>query len=408
MAGEMRHLKVKGGRFYARLSVPEHLREVIGRSELTKPLGGDRRAASRALSAAVTELRAVLDLAERQVSPRYMSSLRTSITTQDYGPAVWNHYLGMLRRDETTRDGWPTADEIEAETDKLRASLPNGRFPEDKLERFAIMLDLLVKAEASQVDATSRAAKLAALKKGLAEGETHLVEHEIDAFLDTNLLSAPRGSSERKVLARQLIRAEIEALTRAVERDLGDYAGMPADPIVRPPAGGVAEAPAAAVPIRRLFQDYITFRQALGKHSDGGKGWESVILHLIAFLGHSNAGRVTKRNLLDWRDQLHREGKSPKTIADKYLACVRALFKWAFEDDRLPENVAETVHQPVGKATRARERGYTESEATILLRASVSYVPAYTANPAQRSAKAITSSGQNNGCRCFAPSLVRE
>ena len=39
MAGEMRHLKNKGGRFYAWVAVPEHLRDAIGRTELTKPLG---------------------------------------------------------------------------------------------------------------------------------------------------------------------------------------------------------------------------------------------------------------------------------------------------------------------------------------------------------------------------------
>ena len=207
---------------------------------------------------------------------------------------------------------------------------------------------------------------------------------EIDAFLDANALSALRGSAERKVLARQLMRAEIEAQTRAQKRDQGNYSGVATDPVVTPPAGGAAEAPVAAVPMTRLFEDYISFRQALGKHSDGGKNWENVVLHLIGFLGHSNAVRVTKRNLLDWRDQLHREGKSPKTIADKYLACIRALFKWAFENDRLAENVAATVHQPVGKITRTRERGYTEDEATALLRASVSYTPANAANPAQR------------------------
>lgn len=102
MAGEVRHLKVKGGRFYARLSVPEHLREAVGRSELTKPLGGDRRAATKALSAAVTEMRAVLDMAEQQISPHYMLGLHTPITTQDYGRAIWNHswecYSAMKRR----------------------------------------------------------------------------------------------------------------------------------------------------------------------------------------------------------------------------------------------------------------------------------------------------------------------
>lgn len=44
-------------------------------------------------------------------------------------------------------------------------------------------LDFLRLKEARAVDQFARAARLSALKSNLAEGETHLVENEIDAFL---------------------------------------------------------------------------------------------------------------------------------------------------------------------------------------------------------------------------------
>ncbi|WP_128254412.1 phage integrase SAM-like domain-containing protein [Falsirhodobacter deserti] len=84
-----------------------------------------------------------------------------------------------------------------------------------------------------------------------------------------------------------------------------------------------------------LFHEYIASRQALGKHKDGAKQWENAVKHLIKFVGHSDAARITKRNLLDWRDKLLSEKKAPKTVSDVYLASVRAVFRWAFENDRL-------------------------------------------------------------------------
>ena len=45
MAGQVRHLKVKGGRFYARVAVPKSVQATLGRTELVTPIGGERRAA---------------------------------------------------------------------------------------------------------------------------------------------------------------------------------------------------------------------------------------------------------------------------------------------------------------------------------------------------------------------------
>ena len=122
----------------------------------------------------------------------------------------------------------------------------------------------------------------------------------------------------------------------------------------------------------------------MGKHRDGGAIWDPVVASLIAFVGHDDARRITKRNLLDWRDSLLASGKAAKTVSDKYLAAVRAVFRWAEQNDRLPTNEAVMVHQEVQRKVRIREVGYTTPEAQEILEASIAYLPASASNPSNR------------------------
>ena len=250
-------------------------------------------------------------------------------------------------------------------------------------------LEVHVLNGARDFDQNARKVRLDALRADLTDNRTHLVEHEIDAYLDRHSLTAPEGSAERATLAKRIMRAEIEALQRTLERDRGDYGGKPVDPIVTPPSA--APETLEPVPVKKLFKDYIASRQALGKHKDGAKAWETAILHLVKFLGHSDARRITKRNLLDWRDKLVAEKKSTKTIADKYLASVRAMLRWAHENDHLPTNEAEAVRQEVAKKRRTREAGYTDAEAIAVLKVSTGYQPKSTDNPAHRESTHIVS-----------------
>nr|WP_325250377.1 DUF6538 domain-containing protein [Amylibacter sp.] len=56
MAGKIRHLVNRNGRYHARLVVPNELRGIIGKTELRMPLGGDRREALKRHPEAVTQL----------------------------------------------------------------------------------------------------------------------------------------------------------------------------------------------------------------------------------------------------------------------------------------------------------------------------------------------------------------
>lgn len=71
MAGNVRYLLNRDGRYFARLVVPKELRGHLGdRSELRTPLGPDYRLAIRNLPGAVAEMQYKIALAERKVTPK--------------------------------------------------------------------------------------------------------------------------------------------------------------------------------------------------------------------------------------------------------------------------------------------------------------------------------------------------
>lgn len=93
--------------------------------------------------------------------------------------------------------------------------------PFNPIEALSQPLDWLVMRDTRDFDHTARQATLDALRADLTAGLTHLLEHEIDDFLTRSNLTAPMGSAERAVLAKQIIRANIAALERTLAREQG-------------------------------------------------------------------------------------------------------------------------------------------------------------------------------------------
>lgn len=355
MAGKLRHWKEKGGRFYARVAVPKPLIPFVGKSELLESLGGDRRAAMRKHPGAVAVLQAQVIAAERRAAQAGVVPVEEGRFALAPDQIAASHYAQRLALDDALRN--------------------DARYPSVGID------DQLV-----QRLRDGSAGKLGDIDLALTVGA------QIERFRIAGNLTAEAGSDEWRMIARALCAAELEALARVAERDEGDFTGQPSHPVIvnaTPPE----DAP-APVPLKTLFHDYIASRQALGKHKDGAKQWENAIKHLLKFVGHGDAGRITKRNLLDWRDKLLSEKKAPKTIANVYLASVRAVFRWAFENDRLTKNEAEAVRQEIPKKVHLRERGYTTPEAEKVLKASRAYLPAEASNLSNRESAHITAAKQ--------------
>lgn len=399
MAAKRRHWKEKDGRFWARVAIPAALRPFFGnKTQLTEPLGGDRRVADRNHPAAVARLQAQIEQARRafegaQALTEPVSRLR-QVTSDDHEHAVWNHYTGVLEAHEQRRAGMPTPSEISAAYELVMQRIEAGEADPQRnpVAMFNVYTDHALLAGARHFDEQNRRRRLSALRSSLAAGETRFIDPATAAYVAQHQLAIEKGSAEWRELAEILARAEIEALERTLERDKGNYGNGPSDPIVRRPRE--TSKPGQPVLLTGLFRDYITNRQAIGKHRDGGAPWEHVFQDLVRFLGHDDARRITKRNLLDWRDSLLAAGKSPKTIADKYLAAIRAVLRWAFDNDRLPTNEAEAVKQDVPRKVRAREAGFTTPEAIQILTASLSYQPKETRNPSNRESAHLTAAKQ--------------
>jgi integrase len=173
--------------------------------------------------------------------------------------------------------------------------------------------------------------------------------------------------------------SEYEALARVAERDEGDFTGTPSHPML---ANATSEPdPLPPVCLKGLLADYIAAKKLVGKARGTEKRWTPVFTDLVKFIGHNDARRLTKQNLIEWRDA-RLKTLSPKTVSDVYLASVRTVLNWAKANDRLPSNVAQDVRQEVPKKVRNREKGFTDKEAVAILLAARGHLPAITDNPA--------------------------
>src|SRR5690606_38654321 len=122
------------------------------------------------------------------------------------------------------RQQLPTQADIEATTEAAIERVQREDIDiKDPLAALDAALNVMVLKERRNSSAEQRRAKLEAMRKHLVEGEAALISHEVEAYIDQNKLLIDPLSPESGDLARRMVRAEIEALERTLERDKGDY-----------------------------------------------------------------------------------------------------------------------------------------------------------------------------------------
>ncbi|MGD9919628.1 MAG: hypothetical protein AB7U46_16600 [Paenirhodobacter sp.] len=286
MAAKLRHWKEKDGRYWARISIPVELKPFFNnRTQLTEPLGGDRRLAERNHPAAVARLLAQIECARQRHAATTFAQAETAsseapdttlraITDDDTQRAVWDHYQRTLASDAEKRASMPTPAEIEAEFERTMQRIEAGESDPAKFGTYApfnVQADYELLAGTRHHDERNRARRLAALRTMLISGETRLVDPAVKSFVEQQHLNVSPSSRDWRELALKIMRAEIEGLERTLELDQGVFDGQPKDPIIRQPTAK-AKKP-TPVSFRGLFADYIKAKQAEGTHLDGGANW---------------------------------------------------------------------------------------------------------------------------------------
>ena len=94
---------------------------------------------------------------------------------------------------------------------------------------------------------------------------------------------------------------------------------------------------------------------------------EYAIEALIDHLGHDDAAKVTKTDLIGWRDSMKAAGKNNNTWNNRH-SLVSQVFARAVADERLPTNPADGLRLP--KATPTQRLPYSDDDAVRILSAA--------------------------------------
>lgn len=351
MAGRTKHLFERNGRFIARLVVPKHLREIIGKREFQAALGSDRRSAERRSYAVIAGFQDAIARAQRQseIEGRFAPT-RASRRSSDTELAQ-AHYREELAIDDGVRN-----------VEGLYADM-----------------------------SWSHSGHRAALRR-VASGSASIEEAEavigwaVTKFARRENREILTDTSEWFALARTLALVQLEIVSRQEERDEGRYDGLPTLPILTK-----APEPTAVAPLKLddLFAAYSRELEAQGRGSEAVRRWKPVFVDLKKHLRHSDASKITSQNLHDWRDDL--VGRlAPRTIANVYFAAVKAVMRWGVDTGRLPSNPASNLRFRIARTQLSREKGFNEVEALSVLTAAARYEPQSTSNAATTESLSMT------------------
>lgn len=120
------------------------------------------------------------------------------------------------------------------------------------------------------------------------------------------------------------------------------------------------------------------------------RDWKSKLQAFTKFVGHDDARKVTKQNVIDWRDKLALEGLKPKTINDKYIAALHSMLEHGHKDYGLAENAANVTRlHDSRKARGGTDKGYSKTEAQTILKATIKGATRDLSEPHKRAIKWI-------------------
>jgi integrase len=197
-----------------------------------------------------------------------------------------------------------------------------------------------------------------------------------------------------ELFIREFVKAREDAETALLRKANGVYGPDPerekfASPeVLKPNAGKIA-----------ALATFDAYAEDAGLAAKTRSAWKSKLRDLIAFVGHDDLARLTRKEVLAWKEKLQTEilperkakrkkakagpddkpaepkTRDRKTIRNVYLAALRATLTFAVNREDLTTNVAKGIVVKVKKKKKQREKGFTADEARGILAASLQPQP---------------------------------
>lgn len=174
------------------------------------------------------------------------------------------------------------------------------------------------------------------------------------------------AKEERPAFLREFAKALIDAANKLARNAESDFSPDPS--AARFPAweGAAAKTPPPS--------SALTFDALLSRWKKEGPKSASALVsfeaHVAAFkahLGHDDAKRVTKADVLAWKDGLIDKGLSAKSINGSYLASIRTLYRLAKRNDLISADPTEGIRVPYKRKAGEGRLPYEDEEVAALL-----------------------------------------
>ncbi|CDM57630.1 MULTISPECIES: site-specific integrase [Rhizobium] len=352
MAGKVKNLLNRDGRYFSRIVVPRELRPFLdNKTELREALGPDRRAALARHATALAGLQAQIAVAERKAKIARGERITPGRYPLPVDQIALRNYNERLSFDDLLRNSGPRWTSVGI--DDLHVALLRdgiaGKLNDAALER--------------------------------------LVGERIDRYRSLGNTTVVNGSDEWRTLARALCMSELEALARVAERDEGDFAGKPENPMLAKAvevdeiAADVSEAEFNNLTFEAVIQEKERLTgMGLGGNEKSASTLEKYRQTVHDFEHHRRSKKVASVTLEEgeaWRNAMLEAGKlSRKTIRDK-LAAIRAILTWGQEQCRgklfpaIPKGTPfDYLELPVAEVKDSADRTYTLEQARKVLEAA--------------------------------------
>jgi integrase len=236
--------------------------------------------------------------------------------------------------------------------------------------------------DAASMDRERRTAHLAMLRKHLATGETALISWAADGVIERERLLIEAGSPAYRDLCQRLQRAQIQALERAAERDVGKFDGVATDPLVTPPDPTMGNK--FALPGESIMELYDRFKteKAGSARPDTWDQNRKIVKLLAEFIGEtSHVSAITRKAVRDWKHKLALwplkagqmkvfDGLSFRKVIDanvalgkptisqktinKYLSAVGSFASWLSQNEYLDQDVMNGMYLEIDKRKKTR------------------------------------------------------
>jgi integrase len=355
--------------YYVRKRMPKDLWGAFGNKLIWKSLGTPDQAEAK------RRARAVLDQLDRDFDEM---RTRTSMGEHDIQDAVWRRYNELIEADERLRQDQPDDEDLDEIWRILEAE-----FGADDIRAYHVLAGIRDQLERDQAE---RAGRFAVLKWASARGDTRPVAEEVTKLARAKRVNLIKGNPDHKRLSQGLMRAELEALQRAQERDQGDFSGVPRDPIVAPRIA--VPKVASADTIMGQFDTYAQANPNSIKPDTLDYSRKCVAIFAESLPKDFPASKIDKRAVIAWHDLLREfpikaaetrefKGRPIREVVDlnrkigkptlsrqsmnKYLSALGAFCNWLVKRGVIDVNPTTGMHDKLDKDAQP-VRPYTPGE----------------------------------------------